>query len=280
VALRLILWAIVIVSWSHVGTAAEAAGDQSSERAPDFLKVFSGDGGESLTGTCRPKDRPSERIVTEATCRFTHVRFQKPSPSKNLFPSTLEEAVQTDQEIAADFLKNPEKTRTEWDTAMREAGKEMCSTEATRNLHSRIAAFAEGSRRKQLFADLLKACSHGVNDVPSRLWRALSQIEQSTCRAWVDHFSLDFRKIGSGKWLYTQQQPSLAGTLKVYELTAENGYPLWTLTETRVTVGHKEGEAVNPFTERKVWSWKNWNSYEIPGECRFISYDLVQYESE
>jgi hypothetical protein len=123
---------------------------------------------------------------------------------------------------------------------------------------------------------MLQSCSNKGND--TLIIDSISEMERSTCEVWVDHFSLDFRQIDERKWLYTQQQPSLGGTLKVYELTAEPQYNLWTLTETKMTVGQKEATESKPLAERKVWSWKNWDSYEISDQCRFMSHGKIQFE--
>ena len=111
------------------------------------------------------------------------------------------------------------------------------------------------------------------------MMRELSRVERSTCELWVDHFSLEFRHIDKGKWLFTQQQPSLiSGTFKIYELSAEDAhYSLWTLVESRMVVGKEEGSESRQAAERTVWGWKNYDAYEIPDQCDFISHKLVQY---
>jgi hypothetical protein len=121
---------------------------------------------------------------------------------------------------------------------------------------------------------MLNSCANENNI--SFIMNALSELERSTCDVWVDHFSLDFRKAGSKGWLYTQEQPSVTGALKVYELATDGKYDLWILTETRMTIGLEKGS--KPLPERKTWNWNNWDSYEIPGECQFISHKHIQYE--
>ena len=278
------LGALILGISATDGGAAEGTGKTSPESPPRFFKVFNKDGSESLTADCTSKNKNQERDVpTEITCRFIDVRFQPPRSSddtsdhSNLLALTLEEVVKSDPEIAAEFRKDPQKARNEWDKVKQSTREMFCSTDSQKMIESQIAALDTTSNRKRLSTDLINACSKG--DSLAEIFRILSEEKRTTCDLWVDHFDLDFRRIDQGKWLFTQQRPGLlSGTLKIYELAAEPGYGLWTLTETRMTTGQKEDAGSKPLAERSVWSWKNWGSYEIPGECRYISYRLVQYQ--
>ena len=263
-----LVMAAVLLGVLSIG-AAETTEQQAPESDPSF-KVFSQDGSESLTALC------DGETLNEMTCRFTRVRFQLPSPSHNNFPSTIEDARKVIPGVTDDLRKDPVKARREWDEVIRNEVRAFCSTESLQHVKTQIAGLAPDARRKQIFTDLLQSCAGKRN--ASAIFEALNEIERSTCDVWVDHFSLDFRRNGERTWLYTQEQPSVADTLKVYELAAEPQHDVWTLTETRIAVGEEEDAASKPVAERKVWSWKNWDSYEIPEQCRFLSHRLVQFE--
>lgn len=123
-----------------------------------------------------------------------------------------------------------------------------------------------GPKRKAYYQQLLAACS---DKDPSVLFRRMLDLERRTCGLWVDHFTLEFRKVREGQWLYRQETPGLLSkVLKVYELTGDG--LLWTLSETRVpTEGAEEKPA------QTVWSWKNVTEYELP--CEFMSHGLIQF---
>jgi hypothetical protein len=94
-------------------------------------------------------------------------------------------------------------------------------------------------------------------------------LERQTCGLWVDHFTLEFKKIREGQWLFRQETPGLLSkVLKVYELTG-NGL-LWTLSETRVPTDDTEEKPT-----QTVWNRANFSEYELP--CEFISHNLIQF---
>jgi hypothetical protein len=119
-----------------------------ADRVPNGFRVFSSEGNESLTAICKPKNTRQARVV-EVTCRFTHVRFQAAQPSEHTFASTLEEAVKTDQMIAAEYRRDPKKAREEWERAMHELRKDLCSNDSSRKLESRIATLDPASKRRR-----------------------------------------------------------------------------------------------------------------------------------
>jgi hypothetical protein len=260
--------------------AAEGTGKASPELPPWAFKVFSKDGSESLTADCTPKDFYQEgHVPTEITCRFIHVRFQSTRSSGINFASIYEEVLNKDPTTADESRKNPEKFRKEVEENKRSFAKMLCSGSGTQEFKSQIAELDPSSARKRAFADIINACSKEANGDNFVEVIRLLESESTACGLWLDHFNLDFRRIDKGKWLFTQQRPGLlSGTLKVYELAAESGYGLWTLTETKMTMGQEENTGSKPFAERKVWRWDNWDSYEIPGECRFISHKSVQFK--
>jgi hypothetical protein len=122
-----------------------------------------------------------------------------------------------------------------------------------------------GPKKKAFYQQLLAACA---DRDPTVFFGRLRDVERRTCGLWVAHFTLEFRKVREGQWLYQQDAPGLLiKVLKVYELTGDG--LLWTLAETRVPT---EGAEEKP--TRTVWSWKNPAEYELP--CEFIAHDLVQ----
>lgn len=278
---------LVLLTWAGSGEAAPPddvhknveTKNHQVERAPQDFKVFGKDGSESLTATCNPKTvLHATDIPQEITCRFTHVRFQLPSASISKFPLNFEEAIHSIPGMAEEARKDPSRTRNEWNKTIQDLNKEMCSSEENHRLETLLKDPNTGPKRRALFSQLLQACSEGNSAVT--MLRALSASEQITCELWVDHFSLEFRHIDKGTWLFTQPQSSLvSGTLKIYELSVEPGhyYSLWTLVETKMIVNKEENAKSQQPAERAVWSWKNYDAYEIPDQCDFISHKLVQY---
>lgn len=272
----LALGALILSISAIDGGAAEGPGKASPERPPWIFKVFSNDGSESLTADCTPKDFYREgHVPTDITCKFLHVRFQSTRSSGINFDSIFEQA-QEDPATSDKFPKDPAKDRSEREEAKRSIAKDLCSG-ATRKADPRIAALDSASTRKRIVTDMISACSKGANGDSFAEFFRLLESAGTSCDLWVDHFNLDFRRIDQGKWLFNQKQPGLSGTLKVYELAANPGSGLWTLTETRMTTGQEENTSSKPFAERKVWRWDNWDSYEIPSECHFISHKSIQY---
>jgi hypothetical protein len=247
---------------------------QRPESYPSFFKVFSKDGNQSLTAVCEPKDRTQPKnLSVETTCRFTDVRFEVPSPTQNTFSPLLEDMAKINPEIAEQLRKEPEKTRAEWKTALAQMQADLCAEKALREAKDKMKEMNNDSKRKRMMAEVVKGCTDNI--AVETFLTNVSELANSTCQVFVDHFSLEFRKIDDRKWLYTQAQPSLVGTLKVYELTAEPEHSLWTLRETRLMVGQQE-TAAQP--EQKIWSSRNWDSYELPEQCHFLSHQKVQYQ--
>lgn len=97
-----------------------------------------------------------------------------------------------------------------------------------------------GPKRKSYFQQLIAACSD--KDL-TLFFQRMMDLQRRTCDLWVDQFTLEFKKVREGQWLYRQETPGLLSkVLKVYELTGDG--LLWTLSETRVpTEGAEEKPA-------------------------------------
>jgi hypothetical protein len=241
------------------------------DRYPSLFKVYSKDGRESLTASCKPIDL--NPVVKHVTCEFTHVRFNPPveQPENDLLPLTLtgEEVLRRYPEFAEEAeeaRKNPKKFEEKWRNNREQLKQEFCQASSIIDYETAMGDTGVGPIRKSYFKERIAACSDKDSTV---FFRHLSDSYMRMCNLWVDRFTLGFKMVRRGQWLYRQETPGLLSkVLKVYELTGEG--LAWTLSETRVPT---EGAEEKP--TQTVWSWKNINNYELP--CDFISHDQIQF---
>lgn len=264
--MRLVL--ILALAAAQTGTLLTASiilGQETEPSAPAFFKVYSRQARESLTATCLPIDRdPVVDVVKQVTCKFVHVRFSLPEKQlgKTGNPFSLEEALK-EPTLAEEFRKNPKKFEQELREAQEKMKQNTCAA-----MEKEMGDPDTGPKTKRHYQQLLSACAETD---PSVFFRRLLDTEPRmwTCDLYVDQFTLEFRKVKEGQWLYRQESPGLLSkVLKVYELTGDG--LLWTLTETRVPT---QGAEEKP--NQTVWSWKNAKNYELP--CDFISHGMIQY---
>lgn len=216
---------------------------QAKADAPLFFKVYSRDGHESLTGGCDSKS------ATEVTCKIVNVQITPPKkPGKAKFPTSMEEMeelMKTDSEGAKEFQEDPQKFRALMEGIPAQQQKNICTPEFIGKIEEKVLAPYIGPKRKRGFEGLLKACSD-QNPWDFQVLEKLMtdmDLDSRSCALWVDSFSLDFKKVDAGRWLYTQEKPGrLSNVIKIYELTADGS--LWNLTETRVSMSGAEGEAL------------------------------------
>ena len=266
----LLFFAVAVALMGVPYAASIALGQQGkpaskSDEYPTFFKVYSKDGRESLTATCTPIQ--SHSIVDQVTCKFIHVRFQFPSSDKTNIPLSVEEALKADPSLAEEVKKNPKKFEQELRRGLEKVKQDFCSPSSKERIaiETKIRDPEIGPKRKSYFQQLIAACA---DKDPLVFFQRMMDLQRRTCDLLVYQFTLDFKKVREGQWLYRQETPGLLSkVLKVYELTGDG--LLWTLSETRVpTEGAEEKPA------QTVWSWKNVTEYELP--CEFISHDLIQ----
>jgi len=267
--LLLALTVVVVIiggqSAASVVLGQEKTPGTKSDDYPIHFKVYSKDGRESLTASCMPIDLRSS--VDQVTCNFIHVRFEPPQQDKPSIPLSVEEALKADPSLEQEVGKDPRKFEQEFRKGLEAAKQDLCSSSSKDRiaLETKMHDPEIGPKRKSYFQQWLAACS---NKDPTVFFQRMLDLERRTCDLWVDHFTLEFKKVREGQWLYRQERPGLLSkVLKVYELTGDS--VLWTLSETRVPT---EGSAEKP--TRTVWSWKNYSEYELP--CEFISHKLIQ----
>jgi hypothetical protein len=238
-----------------------------SDSYPTFFKVYSKDGRESLTATCRPNDLGS--VVNLLTCTVVNVRVIPPDerPDKDTIPLSVGEALKGDPSLAQEVRKNPKNVEQELRKGLERVKEEFCSPSSKERvaIETNIRDPDMGPKRKDYYEQLIAACA---DKDPRLFFKRLLDLEQRTCGLWVDQFTLEFKKVREGQWLYRQETPGLfSKVLKVYELTGDG--LLWTLSETRVPTKGSEEKPT-----QTVWSWKNVTEYELP--CEFISHSLIQ----
>jgi hypothetical protein len=247
-----LLLVLVAASTPALLVAPVVMGQEHTARAPAAFKVYSQDGRESLTASCRT----IHPVLDQVTCNFVHVRFER-SGKTEVTPGSR--------------LLLPEEILKATPSVAQQLRQEVClpSSKDRAAIEAKMREPEIGPKRKAYYQRLLAACAlKDVNVFIARMY----DLERRTCDLWVDQFTLEFKKIREGHWVHQQQAPGLLSKdLKVYELTTgDTGLPLWTLSETRVPT---EGATEKP--AQTVWSGANLGEYEV--SCDFISHRLIQF---
>ncbi len=283
----LLILALAVTLTGAPPAASIASGQQKGTKQdgyPTFFKVYSKDGGENLTAECEPIDLST--IVNRVTCKFVQVRFDSPQKKTDklneadlVIPLSLEDLRKkalADPTLAEEAKKSPRKFEDDIKEGFKKMVQEMHKNKQNfcRDggiIETKLRDPEIGTKRKGLFQQLLAACSEkDALLFAKRLMEVTLDLDRRTCGLYVDHFTLEFKKVKEGQWLYRQDEPGLLSkVLKVYELTETGvGGIFWTLTETRVPAkGAKEKPT------QSVWSWENSKDYELP--CEFVSYTVV-----
>jgi hypothetical protein len=257
--------------------------EPSSEKDsfPFFFKVFSKDGRESLTALCNPTNsvaKPNE--VNEIDCKFTNVRISNPNERVDKdeanIPTTVEELANKAPEYQGELKRNPRKAAESWNEYMEGLEKlrhDACSASSQQKWKSKFINSSAGPKRQKIFQGLIEACREKD---PKLFVKQLGELERRSCDLWVDTFSLRFKKINIGHWLYQSDRPGLlSNVLKTYDLRQKVGHStLATLTETRVPVSGASQKTPRGKPEQMVWSWDNYSEYEV--SCDFITHKGVQ----
>ncbi len=175
-------------------------------------------------------------------------------------------------EIAEEARKNPKRFNKEWTKELERVKQVFCSPTSKERvvLETKMHDPETSIKMKSYYQQVLTACAEkDPKAFLKRLVNLARDKELRTCGLYVDYFTLDFKKVGEGQWLYQQETPGLLSkVIKVYELTKDDIF--WTLSETRVPTAGSEEK-----TTRTVWSWENTDEYELP--CEFISHGLIEY---
>ncbi len=220
---------------------------EDSDRPPFFFTVYSPSGNESFKAEC------SSKRTSLVTCKFSGLRFHA--------PKTLAEG-----------------WKAEWDALSpqeRKAEEESLSSSDTlalvKSLKEKLKDSSIGPKTKLWLQHMISAFE---SKSPRNVIEASLSKDARTCSTFTQTFSLDFQKIGKGKWLSNPGPGGLCQIVKLYELQGDG--LLWTMTETRVTAGETEGPICEGVTDEigkpTVWTWKNPNEWELP--CDFISHTV------
>lgn len=238
---------------------------------PTFFKVYSKDGRESLTSVCTHIGHSPD--VNQVSCKFTNVRFIPPEKLPQGIDTTsdwVREVAKTDPEFLEEVKKNPKKIEQKFKEEIVKLKREFCMPNSvTRTaIESKIIDPKIGPKRKSYYQQLIASCE---DNNPTAFWKSMFALEYKTCSLWVDYFTIEFKKVKAGQWLYRQEKPgALSKVLKIYELTGDG--LKWRLSETRVPM---EGSKEKPV--KSYWSWENIKEYELP--CDFISHNFIQFPS-
>jgi len=271
----------------------EAQESVPADPYPTFIKVYSKDGKQSLTGNCKAKDpatgqpvfRPRDpSSVNEITCTLTTVRYMTPDekPKETPMPSTDEEfikyAVRDIPKFAEELKRNPKeatkKAREEFNKGM---AKELCNEESFARLQKLTQDIQIGPKMKGRYQAMTNACRS--KDFKTLVDEMNSQ-DSRTCSIWVENFTLDFKRIGKGKWLTGSEPQGLCNVVEVFELEVFAGTSMATTVKSTVlTVGGTRSgapefppgvcKAIREDTKKAMeWSLTNQNVFEPT--CDFI----------
>jgi hypothetical protein len=236
--------------------------------APAGFKVYSQDGRESLTASCRPIG-PAP-LVNDVTCTFVRVRFTPPEerPGTTDTPLSIEETLTKDPRLAEEFRSDPKAFERELSQRLETARRDFCAFSSTDRVavETKMREPGTGPKRHAYYQHLLAACA---DRDPKAFFSRMSDLDRRTCGLWVDHFTLGFGMVREGHWRSRQEAPALPGKIvNVYELRGDG--VRWTLSEARaLTDGAEErGPA------QTGWSWEHATEYELP--CEFISHRLIR----
>ena len=267
---------------------------------PTFIKVYSKDGKQSLTGTCKAKDPATGQLVfrpqdpggvNEITCMLIIVHFLTPDerPKETPWPSTDEEFIKYGlrdiPKFAEELKRNPkkatEKAREEWERGMDGL---LCSNESIDAVKKRMQELQMGPNVKVRYQTMINVCR-------SKNFKTLiDQINTEnsrTCGIRVDTFTLDFKRIGKGKWLNNPGPQGLCNVVSVYELDVSAGSSFaTTIKNTVLTVGGPPSEvpALEGFDaackaireDNKVPRvWTDTNNDPFEPTCDFIKHDYI-----
>jgi hypothetical protein len=266
---------------------------------PTLIKVYSRDGKQSLTGSCKAKDPATGQLVfkprdpssvNEITCTLISVRFLTPDERRKEtpMPSTDEEFIKYGlrdiPKFADELKKNPQiaakKAREEWN---RSIDKLLCSKESIAHLQMQIREVSPGPKMKEHYQTIIRACL--AKDFNTLIDNVNTQ-DARTCGIWVETFTLEFKRIGKGKWLTGSEPQGLCNVVSIWEMEISGpiGFVVDTVKNTVVTVGGTKGgvpefppgacKAIREEAkEPTVWRAANENKFEPT--CDFIRHDYI-----
>ncbi len=224
--------------------------DQDNDHPPSFIKVYSKDGREYLQGDCHAKS------LTVITCDFMSVR---------LTPPDIEKITAEEKEIEKTLLASEKEKATPSEKA-----EKLIDKKTILALKEKLNSQKVGPKTKEYLQKLIDSFS--ANDIKGTM-DIMMEHEKHTCEIFLQTFSLEFNKIGKGKWLNNPGPSGICQIVKVYELTSDSNY-LWNLNETRVSAGDTESTFCKGIEDElnkpAIWSWRNSGEYEL--QCDFIKY--------
>jgi hypothetical protein len=202
-------------------------------------------------------------------------------PKETPMPSTWEEfvkqAVKADPKFADELKRNPKKVREEWDKRMEES----CSKEIIAGLQKRMQEIQMGPKMKARYQTMINAC---LSKDLKTLIDDMNTENSRTCSIWVETFTLDFKRIGKGKWLTGSEPQSLCNVVSIYELDDVRYGSALTVKNTVVTVGGPPSgvaefpkgicEAIREDTKEPM-VWRLTNNDVIEPTCDFIKHDYI-----
>jgi hypothetical protein len=242
---------VAVLAVALLVTSNVSAGKQTQkirDDSPTFFILYSANGNEKFQAECNPK---TQNVVK---CDFVGTRIKDPVKVLSEY----------------ERLSDKDKKEAQADFSKRVRSKD--EQEMIEKMQLKLLDPSVGPKTKAMFKSMISAYQGGDF---SQLSQVMIDRENRTCQVFVQSFYFEFKKIGLRKWLSNPEPGGRCKILKIYELTEDEEYDLWQMTETRVTAGSTEGPCQSVGQELNkptVWTWKNPSEYEL--SCDFLKFDV------
>jgi hypothetical protein len=130
-----------------------------------------------------------------------------------------------------------------------------------------------GPKTKEFFLQLFAALSSKDLVKATKL---TNERQQRTYGGYVTSYSIDFKKIGKGKWLSNEGPQGMCRVVRIYELEADPANGLWTLVQKNITTGNTSEQLCKSIANaerqpsEEMLSWKSPGEFELP--CEYIGW--------
>lgn len=292
--------AIIVLIWNAA---------HGEDLGPDILVLYSKNGNEVIHGECNSKNGS----VKAVTCSFADLTIIRPQPldDEDMLDLKLAEYAQRPSPSTAADLK------AELASLVEKLKRQLKQEEADHSFGVGVTKVKLEERRKMLDeienhpSNVVKEAQEGaipqiadeqkkkiLNDPTlgpktKEFWRQsfaassahdlvklinLTQSkQQQTCGSQLSAYSIEFKKIGKGRWLSNEGPQGLCNIVRIYQLYQNPSSPeLWTLTQKNITTGDVSNPLCKMFANAEqqepteVFSWEYKHEFELP--CEFIQW--------
>jgi hypothetical protein len=306
---------MLLASWTtaQAKDLGPAPGPQDFE--PTDFFVYSKSGDEMIDGDCTPTEGDPDPLNPKAvTCKFADFTIirpkplndedrlslkvaeyaQRPSPSSAAdlrvelagLVEKLKRQLKQDEadhslevgatrvtlkgyrDMLAELEKDPSKVGKELREGLLE-GVQMTDEQKKKFLNEPTL----GPKTKEFRQQFVAALS--AHDVV-QFTNLIRSEQQRTCGSWLSTYSIEFKKLGKGRWLSNEGPQGACKIVRIYELDEVPSAPeFWTFTQKNITTGDISNPVCKMFANAEqqepveVFSWDK-HEFELP--CDFIEW--------